>query len=62
MKLTLRALSALLGYPSAGLQAHIGEVRSALRREAALPAAALDRLEPLMDRFETEDLLDLQTA
>ena len=62
MKLTLRALSALLGYPSAELKAHIGEVRAALRGEAALPAAALERLEPLLLRFRTDELLDLQAA
>jgi len=61
MKLTLRALAALLGYPSAGLQEHIGEVRDALREEAALPRAAMRRLEPLLGRFETGDLLDLQS-
>src|SRR3546814_3605586 len=33
MKLTLRALAALLGYPSAELQAHVSEVRQALRDE-----------------------------
>lgn len=62
MKRTLRALSALLGYPSAELQENIAEVRAAVRSEAALPAEALARLEPLLRSFETEDLLDLQAA
>jgi len=62
MKLTLRALSALLGYPSAELKENIEEVRSALRSETALPDEALARLEPLLRAFETEDLLDLQAA
>lgn len=62
MKLTLRALSALLGYPSAELKDHIRELRAALYAEAALPAEALKRLEPLIRSFETEDLLDLQAA
>lgn len=60
MKLTLRAMAALLGYPSADLKQHIGEVRAALHSEAVLPADALRRLEPLLTSFEAEDLLDLQ--
>lgn len=60
MKLTLRAMAALLGYPSAELKRHIGEVRAALHSEAVLPADALRRLAPLLTSFETEDLLDLQ--
>ncbi len=60
MPLTLRALAALLGYPSAELQHHAGEVREAIRSEAALPRAALSGLEPLLRRLETWDLLDLQ--
>ena len=62
MKLTLRALSALLGYPSAELKENIANVRAAFRSEAALPAEALRRLDPLLRSLETEDLLDLQAA
>src|SRR3546814_14295436 len=62
MKLTLRALSALLGYPSAELQAHTGEVREALRDEGVLPSAAIKGLEPLLSRIESSELLDLQAA
>lgn len=62
MKLTLRALSALLGYPSGELKDHIADVRGALYSDAALPARALERLEPLLRSLETEDLLDLQAA
>ena len=36
MKRTLRAMSALLGYPSAELKTHAGEIREALYAEAAL--------------------------
>lgn len=61
MRLTLRALAALLGYPSAELQAHAGEIRAALHSEAALPRAALAGLEPLLRRLEKRDLLDLQS-
>lgn len=62
MKLTLRALAALLDYPTAELQAHIGEVRSALHEEAVLPRTVLERLEPLLCSFETQELLDVQIA
>lgn len=60
MKLTLRALAALLAYPSDELQAHIREIREALDREAALPAAARARLAPLLNGLETRELLDVQ--
>lgn len=60
MKLTLRALAALLGYPSPELRAHVAEIREALRAEAVLPGAVLGALEPLLKRLRTGDLLDLQ--
>lgn len=60
MKYTLRALSALMAYPSEELQAHIGAVREALHGEAELPPDALARLEPLFDAFASQDLFDLQ--
>lgn len=62
MPLTLRALAALLGYPSAELKAHAAEVRQALRSEGALDPARLTLLDPLLRRFESDDLLDLQAA
>jgi len=55
MMQTLRALAALLAYPSAELQAHVAELREAL-------AGQRSRLEPLLHRIETQDLLDLQAA
>ena len=55
MMQTLRALAALLAYPSAELQAHAAELRAALADQRS-------RLEPLLRRIETEDLLDLQAA
>jgi nitrate reductase molybdenum cofactor assembly chaperone NarJ/NarW len=61
MKLTLRTLAALLGYPSAELQAAVPEMRAALASEAVLPRAARRRLDPLLDRLETGDLLELQS-
>ncbi|GJE69459.1 nitrate reductase molybdenum cofactor assembly chaperone [Methylorubrum podarium] len=60
MKYTLRALSALIAYPSEDLQAHIGPVREALYREAELPPEALARLDPLFDAFASQDLFELQ--
>ena len=62
MKLTLRALAALLGYPSADLQANIGDVRDAIIRDGALSGADYSRLEPLLRQFGTQDLLDLQAS
>ncbi|WAJ28161.1 nitrate reductase molybdenum cofactor assembly chaperone [Antarcticirhabdus aurantiaca] len=60
MKYTLRALSALITYPSEDLQAHVGSVRDALHREAELPPEALALLEPLLDALASQDLFDLQ--
>jgi len=60
VRLTLRALSALLAYPSAELQENIGEIRAVFRQERALPRKALERLEPLLQSFEQGELLDLQ--
>lgn len=62
MKLTLRSLAALLGYPSEELKANISSLRSALRKEEVLDQPVLDALEPLLKRFEREELLDLQAA
>jgi len=59
MSRTIKALAALLGYPSAELQQHVGEVREALR---PLPGGAQARLEPLLQAFERDELLDLQSA
>ena len=59
MRLTLRALAALLAYPSAELQAHIADIRDALS-EGALPRAARRRLDPLLETLEASDLLDAQ--
>lgn len=61
MMLTLRGLAVLLAYPSAELQAGIAELRAAMDREGLLASAERRRLEPLLRRFETADLLDLQS-
>ncbi len=62
MRLTLRAFAALLGYPSAELKAHASEVADAIRSEGALPRADQRRLQPLLDRLASEELLDQQSA
>lgn len=62
MKLTLRALAALLSYPSAELKENAGEIRRSLQSEAVLPAAELARIESLLGRLEQAELLDLQSA
>lgn len=61
MRMTLRAFAALLGYPSAELQAHAGEIRQAIAREGAVGPAEQAAVERLLTRFEQEDLLDLQS-
>ncbi len=62
MKQTLRILSALLGYPSVELRAHILDLREALRADGALPRPALRRLDPLLDRLGRDDVLDAQAT
>lgn len=60
MRLTLRALAVLLSYPSEELKTNIAEIRSTFAAEGALGPATLQRLEPLLQSYETDDLLDLQ--
>jgi nitrate reductase delta subunit len=62
MKLTLRALAALLGYPSGELKENAGEIRHALSSDGLLPSLELSRLEGLLTRIETAHLLDLQAG
>ena len=62
MKLTLRALAALLGYPSDELKFHLTELRAALEAEEALSLSDRRRLDPLLNGVETSDLLDRQAA
>jgi nitrate reductase delta subunit len=62
MKLTLRALAALLGYPSEELKANIADVGDAICGERALSPRARERLTPLLRSLAVEDLLDLQAA
>ena len=60
MSLTLRVLARLLGYPDAELRAHLGELRDALRHEAALPPARLAEVEALLDRIAQQSAIDAE--
>mgnify|MGYP000849748353 CR=1 FL=1 len=60
MIVTLKALSALLTYPSAELQAAAPGIGPALAAEGLLSPAACAALEPLLDELATRDLMDLQ--
>lgn len=62
MRLSLRALAALLGYPSVELKGNIADVAAAIDGEAKLPLADRTRLSPLLARFSEGDLLDLQSV
>jgi nitrate reductase delta subunit len=62
MKRTLRALAALLAYPSEELKAHASDLRSAIEEEKALSATERDWLEPLLHSLEADELLDLQAT
>ena len=61
MRMTLRALSALLGYPSQELTENVGELRGVFDREEALPRKNQEMLEPLLKKLESDELLDLQS-
>ena len=62
MKLTLRSLSALLGYPSAELQQAVGEIRAALAAEGVLGRRQREALEPLLASLEEQELLEVQST
>lgn len=57
---TLKALSALLTYPSADLQRAADEIGAVLERDAALPARVRNQLRSLVSELATGDLYDLQ--
>jgi nitrate reductase molybdenum cofactor assembly chaperone NarJ/NarW len=60
MKRTLKVLSAVLGYPTAELQAAVPEMRAALDAEGRLPQKNRDCLDRLLEEIATRDLYDLQ--
>lgn len=57
---TLKALSLLLGYPTAELQAAMAEIGGVLAAETRLTSAARRALRPLVDHLAAGDLYDLQ--
>jgi nitrate reductase delta subunit len=60
MTRTFKVLSALLSYPSAGLQAAVPELTAALDREALIPTTMRRRIDLLLKEIATGDLYDLQ--
>ena len=59
---TLKALSALLTYPTAELCAAVPEIRATIAAEGVLGPAERAALEPLLESLATENLFDLQEA
>jgi nitrate reductase delta subunit len=57
---TLRALAALLSYPTAGLVEALDEIDDVLRREGIVPDVERTRLDRLIFELRTGDLYDLQ--
>ncbi|MBW7057615.1 nitrate reductase molybdenum cofactor assembly chaperone [Paracoccus bogoriensis] len=57
---TFRALSALLAYPSAELQAAVPAIRRVIAAEGVIPPGQATALEPLLDSLATGDLYDLE--
>lgn len=60
MSRTLKALSALLTYPTAELAQAAGEISEALDKDTRLPASVRDQLHRLLNEMATGDLYDLQ--
>lgn len=57
---SFKALSALLSYPSADLQAAVPDIRAILREEAILASSRLTALEPLLDWLSGQDLYEIE--
>ncbi|MDZ4124708.1 MAG: nitrate reductase molybdenum cofactor assembly chaperone, partial [Hydrogenophaga sp.] len=57
---TLRVLAHLLRYPTNELREHAGELRDALRAEAALPPARLTELDALLVHLSQQPALDVE--
>ena len=60
MTRTFKALSALLTYPTAEMQAALPELAAAIDQEALVPAAVGRQLDLLLSEMATGDLYDLQ--
>ena len=56
----LKALSALLIYPTKELQHACGEISEAIEAETAIPLIVRDRLHKLLTELATDDIYDLQ--
>jgi len=60
MTRTFKALSTLLTYPTADMQAALPELTAAIHQEALLPAAIRRQLDALLSEMASGDLYDLQ--
>ena len=60
MKISLRVLAALLGYPDARMRGYLPEMKSLLRDESALSAARRAELDALMELLGRGDPLDTE--
>ncbi|KWT96796.1 MULTISPECIES: nitrate reductase molybdenum cofactor assembly chaperone [unclassified Variovorax] len=57
---TLRVLSAVLGYPDAGMRSHLPEMRELLRSERVLSPSRLAELDALVDMLWRADPLEAE--
>jgi nitrate reductase molybdenum cofactor assembly chaperone NarJ/NarW len=57
---SLKALSALLTYPTAELQQAAGEIGEAIEKDTAIPLSVRNQLHRLLTEITTGDLYDLQ--
>ncbi|MEO7954640.1 MAG: nitrate reductase molybdenum cofactor assembly chaperone [Polaromonas sp.] len=57
---SLRVLALLLGYPDAGLRAHLGDLRTALHEEKALPTPRLAELDALIATLGRKAVLEVE--
>ena len=62
MSRTLKALSALLTYPTADLVQAAGEISEALDKDRRIPASVRDQLHRLLNELASGDLYDLQES
>ena len=60
MLMTLKALSALLSYPTKELQEAIDEIREAIVSEKLLSADVVAAIAPLLDQIKRDDIYDQQ--
>jgi nitrate reductase delta subunit len=58
--ISMKALGALIDYPTPELQSAADEIEQALGEERALPAAELVRVRAFLDRLRRTDIMDLQ--